>query len=511
MTVIHEVRKNSDAFKNLPALIDGALILTHEELWDKVDRLTNAFIELGMNTGDRLLCWLPNNAEALITELACLQSGGVWVTLNAGLTWPEVQQVIEATSPRITVTSLDLLNKIPEEDLPQVFESKIIHVKEPGGGQGEHIREFWSLIDSSVPKLPIIMLSDTNAARLRYTSGTTGKAKAAILSHGVYKASLQNLQHELHDLDSNDAVLHAAPLTHASAALIYPILAAGGCNFVISAFEPETVLSCIEKHAITTMFAVPTMLNRLFADPSFHKNKIESLKTISYGGAPTPLELLKSTVSIIGPRMLQIYGLTEALHPITTLKHVDHQPEHPKLGSIGTISTISKIEIRNDENQVVPPGTVGELWTKGPNTMDGYWENPEDSLAIMDGPWIATGDMGYVDEDGYYWIVDRKKDVIISGGFNVYSSEIEHILLNHPNIVEAVVVGISHPDWGEKVHAICRTDENLSEQEVISYCREKLAGYKTPKSVTFSDTELPKNSAGKYIKSDLKTSIQGQS
>jgi acyl-CoA synthetase (AMP-forming)/AMP-acid ligase II len=510
MTVIHEVRKNSHAYQDLPALIDGDLLLTHRELWDHVDRLTNAFLDLGLKTGDRILCWLPNIGEALITELACLQSGGVWVTLNAGLTWPEVQQVIEATSPTIAVTTPELMESIPEEGRGQMYSSKVILVGEHEDEEGRPTHEFETLIRNSSSKSPIIMLSDTDYARLRYTSGTTGKAKAAVLSHRVYKASLKNLQYELHSLDSTDAVLHAAPLTHASAALIYPILAAGGLNVVIPSFDPQLVLDCIEEHKITTMFAVPTMLNRLFADPSFDLLKIKSLKTISYGGAPTPIELLKSTVAVIGPRMLQIYGLTEALHPITTLKHDVHQVDHPKLGSIGTLSTISEIKIRDDKNKIVSDGTVGELWVKGPNTMDGYWNDPEESQLVMDGEWVATGDMGYVDDDGFYWIVDRKKDVIISGGFNVYSSEIEHVLLNHPNIVEAVVIGIPDEDWGEKVHAVCRTDKQLLEREVISYCRANLAGYKTPKSVSFSTTELPKNSAGKYIKSELKNSLTGQ-
>lgn len=508
MNIVRKTREHQQQFADRPAILDANRTWTHSEFYERVDRLSNALLNTGLKKGDRLLCWLPNVREALETELACLQTGAVWVTLNAGLTWPEVEAVIGATTPAIFVTDPALLHRIQpaSPDTLRVLANATLVLQ---GGECEQQLFGKSLayeqgIAAASPETPRVDITENDVARLRYTSGTTGAAKAAILSHRAYLGSLVNQREHLHPLDESDRVLHAAPLTHASAALAYPILAAGGANVILPAFEAEAVLEAIERHHITTMFAVPTMLQRLAASPSFATRDLSSLRTISYGGAPMPAQKLSPLLDRLGPIFMQIYGLTEALHPVTCLQRHEHVQGNPKLASAGTLTSTCRIKIVDDAEEV-EDGAVGELLIKGPITFDGYWRDPEETRKTLRDGWVASGDLGYRDVDGYYWIVDRKKNVIISGGFNVYAGEVESALHHHPAVADAVVVGLPHDDWGEMVHAVVhlRDGERISETELLAWCRQRLAGYKTPKGVTFTDQPLPRNSAGKVARRDV--------
>jgi acyl-CoA synthetase (AMP-forming)/AMP-acid ligase II len=298
--------------------------------------------------------------------------------------------------------------------------------------------------------------------------------------------------------------LHAAPLTHASGALVFPILAAGGTNVLLPDFDVPTVLATIEDFEITTMFCVPTMLQRLFLCDAAKDSDLSSLRTISYAGAATPIDTLREVIFLLGPRLMQIYGLTEATHPITTLTREEHYADNPKLGSIGKLTPNCDLRIVVGIDE-----TVGELFARGTNCMDGYWrDDVATHETIIDG-WVATGDLGYQDEEGYFWVVDRKKDVIISGGFNVYSAEIEHVLMSNPIVVEAAVVGIPDAAWGEAVHAVVTVLDTgaITSESLRSWCRERLAGYKTPKRISIIDGTLPKNRSGKILKSKIRASI----
>lgn len=509
MNIIQKIRAKEAQFAELPAIIEPDRSWTYAEFYGRVDRLANALIALGVRKGDVLLCWLPNIREALETELACLQIGAIWVTLNAGLTWPEVEQAVHSTEPAVIVTSASLFTRIQPSsaDIEQALERTpfVVQGTRTSGTTLGPVTPFEQAIESGAPVKPDVDVSEQDVARLRYTSGTTGAAKAAILSHRVYLGSLANLQEHLHSLSEDDRVLHAAPLTHATAALSYPILAAGGANVILPAFDPETVLETIERHRITTMFAVPTMLQRLAAAPSINARDVSSIRTISYGGAPMPEEKLLPLIEKLGPVFMQIYGLTEALHPVTCLQRQEHFKGNPKLGSAGRLTRSCQIRIVDDNGNDLEDGSVGEFTIKGPITFSGYWRDPEETAKTLRDGWVASGDLGFRDADGYYWIVDRKKNVIISGGFNVYASEVEAVLAAHPAVLEAAVIGMPHEDWGETVHAIVqrREDEPLSEAELLAWCRKRLAGYKTPKGVTFIRNPLPRNSAGKIARNDV--------
>lgn len=502
MNVIESIRENT--YGKNPAIIDGDTCFNYDELYERVDSLSQGFIRLGVKKGDVLLAWLPNGFQAIETELACMQIGAIWVTLHAGLTWSEVNEVILSTEPALLVSDRNLTDT---ETIETLFDNGLICLLIDEG--------YEALIRANAAVKPDIEVSLTDPARLRYTSGTTGRVKAAVLSHAVYKCSLDNLTNELHELSTDDRVLHAAPLTHASGALMYPILAAGGTNVVLPHFDVEKVLETIQNERITTMFCVPTMLQRLFADETYRNYDLTSLRTISYGGAAMPVDKLIPIIEILGPRLMQIYGLTEATHPITTLSREDHYADNPKLGSIGRLTPFCELKIVDDDGEVVTrcgPDHVGELFARGPNCMDRYWRDVEATEeTIVDG-WVATGDLGYVDNDGYYWIVDRKKDVIISGGFNVYSAEIEHVLMGHPTVLEAAVLGLPHPEWGEEVFAVVVTELDSVDAETLrAYCRERLAGYKTPKRIIVQWEQLPKNRSGKILKPSIKDALLASS
>jgi acyl-CoA synthetase (AMP-forming)/AMP-acid ligase II len=341
-------------------------------------------------------------------------------------------------------------------------------------------------------------------ARLRYTSGTTGGAKAAILAHRVYQASLDNLLAQLHPLSPEDRVLHAAPLTHASGALVYPILMEGGANVVMEKFDAESALELIERLRVTTMFVVPTILQRLAAAPGFQTRDLSSLRSVFYGGAPMAPDKLLPVIGRLGRALVHIYGMTEAPWPITVLGREEHYPGNPRLGSIGRPTAICELRIVGAEGEELPDGGVGEIQVRGRNVMSGYWQDPEaTALALREG-WLGTGDLGRRDSGGYYYLVDRKKDVIISGGFNVYAQEVELALAEHPGVAEAAVVGFPSADWGETVAAyvVPRPRANLTVEEIDAWARRRLADYKRPRRVILLE-ELPKNPAGKVVKSAL--------
>ncbi|MCH7960191.1 MAG: AMP-binding protein [Candidatus Hydrogenedentes bacterium] len=504
MDVVSKVREGSTRYPDFLAVIDGEWRCTHAELWDRVDRLSQGLLGLGVSKGDVVLAWLPNAHEAIESELACLQIGIIWVTLNTQMIWNEVRNVITDTDPKIMIVGPDQYDQIDIADPrnPPSFEDTLKIVT----GDLDSILSYESLISANPAKRPVVDVVESDIARLRYTSGTTGAMKAAVLSHQAYLASLQNHQNELHAMDPSDRVLHVAPLTHASGSYLYPVLAAGGANVIARRFDAEEILETIERERITTMFVVPTILQRLSASPRFRTRDLSSLRTVAYGGAPMSVEKLTPAIEGLGTALLQIYGLTEALHPVTTLKREEHWVGNPNLDSIGTPTAINQVKLVDKSGAEIHDERVGELHVRGANVMDGYWNAPEATDEVLKDGWLATGDLGYRDQNGYFRIVDRKKDVIISGGFNVYTAEVESVLNDHPAVTEAAVIGIPHDEWGESVHAIvvCTPGSKLTPDDLVAHCRSRLSKFKVPKNVSFHDGPLPKSGAGKILKQELR-------
>lgn len=501
MTVIDKVREASAEFASNPAVIDGEQTWTHAQLWDRVDRLSAALGNLGLKKGDALLAWLPNAHEAIECELACLQCGGLWVTLNRRATWHEVQAVMRSTEAKALVTDASGFEALAE-DLASLGDLPVLVTGPDAIAEGAFGYE--AAIDQSKPERPAIQIDPGDIARLRYTSGTTGSAKAAIIPHSVYEASLRNLQTELHALDASDRVLHAAPLTHASGAMMFPILAAGGANVLMRKFDADAVLAAIEREKISTMFAVPTMLLRMIASPQFAQADLGSLRTIMYGGAPMAVERLEPLIEKCPDVLVHILGMTEAPYPICTLGREEHWVGNPRLGAVGKATTVCEVGLFDDNELVVSPGEVGEIWIRGENVMSGYWRDEAATREVFCGEWLKSGDLAVRDEDGFIRIVGRKKDVIISGGFNVYPEGIEKLLCTFEGVAEAAVVGKPDPDWGEVVVAylVAKAGTPIDLDGIARFCQSELASYERPKYFTLLD-ELPKNASGKIVKQNL--------
>lgn len=508
MTVVDRLRQRAGAFADRPAIVEGDRITTYAQLYERVDRLASSLRTLGLVKGDALLAYLGNETEAIECELAALQSGLCWVTLNARLRWAEVLGVLRTCRPRAIVTNragieviVEGLSERPFDALPPV----IVTGGEPARLSLEPL-SYEALIRQGDPEPPHVDIDAEDIARLRYTSGTTGSAKAAVLPHRVYEASLDNLLVELAPLSEADRTLHVAPLTHGGGALVYPMLYAGGQNVLMAHFDADEVLRAIERHRITTMFTVPTILSRLISAPSFAERDLSSLRALIYGGAPMPEAQLRAAVDRVGHALIHIYGMTEAPWPITALRQAEHRKESPRLRSIGKPTTVCELRIVDDEGRVLGPGEVGEIQIRGRNVMSGYFEDEEATGEVLRDGWLSSGDLGMVDEAGYYTIVDRRKDVIISGGFNVYAKEVEMALAEHSLVLEAAVVGLPHPDLGELVAAavVAKPGATLVVDEVERFCRARLSGYKCPRRIRVLEA-LPKNTSGKLVKSEVKT------
>lgn len=502
-SVIDRIRQRSAPFSESPAIVEGDRTFTHAALWERVDRLSAAFRAAGLAKGDAVLAFLGNVHEAVEVELAVLQSGLVWITLTARLTWAEVRGVVASCRPKLIVTSEEGRAKIEhgQSELPPLTLPPLLVTG----------TAYEKLLSDHAPERPTIRVDEEDVARLRYTSGTTGSAKAAVLPHRVFHASLDNLLDLLGrtgPLTAADRALHVAPLTHGSGALVHPILYAGGAHVLLQHFDVENVLSCIEQHRVTAMFTVPTMLSRLVACPDWDRFDLRSMRALIYGGAPMPEAQLRAAVSKIGRALVHIYGMTEAPWPIAWLGPSEHRLDNPRLRAVGRPSVACRVRIvppSGGAGTAVPAGTVGEIQIQGRNVMRGYHENDEATRAVLsqDG-WLSTGDLGRMDEDGVVTIVGRKKDVVISGGFNVYPEEVEAALSSHPGVLEAAVVGIPHDDWGEMVTAfvVPRPGATLTPEDLDATARRLLSGYKCPRRIEIVP-DLPKNPSGKIQKSEL--------
>lgn len=505
-TVVDYCREAAERYPDSPAVIEGTQSWSHAELFERVDRLSSGLTTLGLQKADVVLAWLPNAHHAIESELACLQSGGIWVTLHGDMTWPEVMGVIASTDPKILIVGKRQYERL-NLDAPTLSKREFqVVLVDDAFTSTESVSAYEGLLGAHDAARPNVTLGPSDLARLRYTSGTTGSAKAAMLTHDVYLASLEVQQRQLHDLDSTDRVMHAAPLTHASGALIYPLLAAGGANIILPRFDAEEALATIEKQRVTTMFCVPTILHRLTQAEGFHTRDLSSLKTVTYGGAPAVVENLKPFMERLPGVLVQIFGLTEALHPATTLKRDEHYADNPHLRSVGQPTHICEMRVADEDRVDLPDGEVGEILIRGRNVMAGYWRDEEATELVLRDGWLATGDLGYRDAEGYFYIVDRKKDVIITGGFNVYTSEVERILGDHSALDEVAVFGIPHDEWGESVHAVVTSslDPLPTEGDLRAYCAEFLSKFKIPKSIDVQSEPLPKSGAGKIVKTDLR-------
>jgi long-chain acyl-CoA synthetase len=353
-------------------------------------------------------------------------------------------------------------------------------------------------------------------AWLFYTSGTTGRPKGAMLTHGIMMAQTLAYFAEIEPVGPGDCVLHAAPMSHGSGCYGLPHVAMGAKTVVpeSAGFEPEEIAELSAIHGNVSFFAAPTMVSRLINNQRVADADHSGLRTIIYGGAPMHFETLLRGLDLLGPKFAQIYGQGEVPMTITALsKELHADRARPRwreiMGSVGLPRTNVEVRVTDEDDRDIAAGEIGEVLVRGEVVMTGYWRNPQASAETLRGGWLHTGDLGSIDEDGFLTLRDRSKDMIISGGSNIYPREIEEVLLRHPGVVEASVVGRPHPDWGEEVVAfiVAKPGADVERAALDRLCLDHIARFKRPREYRFVDS-LPKNNYGKVLKTELRRLLE---
>jgi len=473
---------------------------TWRQFNERVNRLANGLMGLGIKRGDKVAFLLMNCMEIMECHFAPPKVGVVAVPLNFRLASRElIYQLGQSDSKAIIFDEMyqDVVNSIRSE-LPKV--KHYICVSKESIPETINYEE---LLQKSSPEEPLVPVDDDDPAYIFYTSGTTGRPKGAVLTHKNLFMDNANILCEM-DINSSDRFLCIPPLFHLGAlGVIQKFIWRGSTSVIMQRFVPEDIPKLIEKERITFIWLVPSMWNSLLQAPDIADYDLSSLRLGSYGAAVMPPEVMdKILKQFPNIRMNVFFGQTEMSPCVTFLKTKD---AIRKLGSVGERVNNVELRIVDDNDNDVPIGQVGEAIYRGPTVMKEYYKMPEATAEAMKGGWFHSGDLVCEDEEGFIYVKGRKKDMIISGGENIYPAEVEEVLYTHPKILEAAVIGVPDPQWGESVKAIVVTKPGgaMAEEEVIEYCKQNLASYKKPKSVEFVDA-LPRNPAGKVLKYELR-------
>jgi len=481
--------------------------LTYKELNERVNRLANALSDLGLKKGDRIASLSHNRYQLFLILYACYKSGLIAVPLNARLSMAELVHMMNNSEASALILGPEYIEEIKKVQSDIKTVKHYICISQTPLG----MIDFDDIINKAPADEPKIEVEIDDLCDLKFTSGTTGVLKAVMMTHRNKLCQARKGLLRDDGINQDSVMCHTAPLTHASSAMLLPIIMRGGKALILPGFDIPALLNTIQREKVTNIFAVPTMLNMLMNYPDLKKYDISSLKTITYSSSPMPVEQIKQALKVFGPVLTQAYGLTEASASVTLLTKKDHDitdgdPKKLKrLASAGRPESECEVRVVNEAGEDVQPGEVGEILERGDDTMVGYWKDPELTATTLINGWLHTKDMGYFDEDGYLYLVDRKGDMIISGGFNIYPSEVEGVIAGHPAVFESAVIGVPDEIWGESVKALVVLKEGMtaSEDDIIELCKQHLSSYKKPKSVEFIK-EIPKNPYGKVLKRKLR-------
>jgi long-chain acyl-CoA synthetase len=490
-----------------PAVSDGHHAWNYRELARRVAGVAGGFREYGLAPGDRVLLSLENCGEFFELLFGCWAAGLCAVPANARLHPREVEYIAENSGARLLVATPGLVEALAPlagsvDSLDRVISTGTA--------------EYEALVTNSEPLVPAAG-DPTDRAWLFYTSGTTGRPKGAVLTHRNLLFMSQCYYADIDAIDERDTHLAAAPLSHGAGLYALPFVLKGAHQLVLPHFDVAAILDALQRHQRVSMFAAPTMLTRLAHAPEMPGADLRHLKTIYYGGGPMYVADLERALGLFGPRLYQLFGQGESPMTITGLSqrmHADsgHPRRHERLGSCGVARTGVLVKVVDEDDRELPPGEVGEVITKSDCVMEGYWQNPAANAETLRGGWLHTGDLGSLDEDGFLTLRDRSKDMIISGGSNIYPREIEEVLLRHADVVEASVVGRPHPDWGEEVVAfvVARPEATVPEAALDKLCLDHIARFKRPREYRFVEA-LPKNNYGKVLKTELRRLLEKSS
>ena len=506
MNLTMGLRKAAKFGSEVEALVCGDVRLDRRSFVDRVARLAAVLRELGMGDGDRVAMLAANGQSYIEYYFAVLWGGGVIVPINSRFALPEmIDQARDAQPVVLIVDSTFSAAGVQLKEAAPSIRSLVYTGPDPApAGAIDYERAL-----AAVQPIDDQMRGGDDLACIFYTGGTTGRSKGVMLSHGNLWANAVVTAARL-GFDENLVSLHAGPLFHlAAGARVYTTAVVGGKHVVIPRFTPAEVLQAIARDKVTVATFVPTMLSMLLELPDLDSYDLSSLRMITYGASPMPEALLTECLRRFpSVRFSQSYGMTELSPVATILGPEDHMPDAPRrrLRSAGRPVSSAEVKVVDAEDRELPNGQVGEILVRGPMVMQGYWNRPELTAETLRGGWMHTGDSGYFEADGYLYIADRIKDMIISGGENVYSTEVENAICSHPDVLQCAVIGIPDPRWGEAVHAVVvrRPATALTGADIIAHCRGLIAGYKCPRSVDVRDEPLPLSSVNKINKVELR-------
>jgi long-chain acyl-CoA synthetase len=503
MTIAAWVERNGKTFADRPAISVGRRVHSTYAQWAaRVRSIAGALTAVpGMAPGERVALAMTNCADYLEALFGIWHAGLFAVPINAKLHREEFRYILGHSGARLVFASPDLAETVAplQSDLPDLARVVV-------AGDTEWRRMIGHEGIDLVPRAP------DDPAWLFYTSGTTGRPKGAVLTHrNLLTASLSYFA-DVDWVSPRDTILHAAPLSHGSGLYALPHIAKGANNVITESghLDAAEIAELLRHWPGVSFFAAPTMVTRLIASPEFAGADHAGLKTIIYGGGPMYVADLLKALDLLGPRLAQIYGQGEAPMTITALsKELHADRAHPRwlerLGSAGVARTDAAVRVVDGDDRDLPIGEAGEVICRGDVVMAGYWRDDAASRATLRGGWLHTGDIGSFDADGFLTLMDRSKDMIISGGSNIYPREIEEVLLRHPAVGEVSVVGRPHRDWGEEVVAfvVANAGERVAEAELDQLCLAAIARFKRPRAYVFLET-LPKNNYGKVLKTELR-------
>ena len=486
------------------AVVDGERRLSFSDVYDRSKRAANALIANGLTPGDRVAKLMRNRADIIEINFGVAMAGGASLNLHGRNVLKEHVHMLNDSE-----TSFLFLDEHHSE-YAEELKNECPHLRRiiAVGWEGAEATAYEDWLQKSSSAEPGVVLGSESLFHLHYTSGTTGVPKAVVNTHRTHVAWLAKFFRNLdYRMGARDSMLHAGPMTHASFNFIETTFLRGARNIIMPAFEPELFLEMTQKEGATTTYLVSTMVQRLIECDKLASADLSSLHTITYGAAPISEENLKHAIEHIGPIFRQTYGLTEARQPIAISRSlgITWWTEHP-----GSVRASPRAEgsrrVWNSNSWAmttcpVATGEMGEICVRGDYAMARYWKNPEATAETMRNGWVHTGDLAVADGEGYLYIVDRKKEMIITGGFNVYPSEVERALCRHPAVLEALVIGVPDERWGEAVKAmiVLRPGESPAPSDIIDFTQNDIASFKKPKHIEFL-SEIPKNAQGKVLR-----------
>lgn len=487
-----------------PAVTEGDVTRSYADFAHRICAIAGGLQAAGLAPGDRVVLWMENCAEFLECLLACWAAGLCAVPANAKLHVREAEYIVSNCTARFLLTTPGLTQ-----------DAHALTGQLPCGIVCTGTEEYRQLLASA--SIEPIVSDPSELAWIFYTSGTTGRPKGAMLSHRNLLAMSMCYLADVDRVGPDDIKLHTAPMSHASGLYALPFLLKGAHNVVLPGFDIDAIAEMLGRFSNVTMFAAPTMLTRLVNSPVVLSLDPSRLKTIYYGGGPMYVADLERALEAFGPRLFQIYGQGESPMTITGLSqamHVDASgaPIAERIASCGVPRTGVSVRVVDDAGVSLPAGEIGEVVTRSDCMMSGYWGNASASAAAIKAGWLYTGDAGSMDGAGFLTLRDRSKDMIISGGSNIYPREVEEVLLRHAGLAEVSVIGRPHPEWGEEVVAfvVQKPGKSVSETELDQLCLDHIARFKRPKHYRFVEA-LPKNNYGKVLKTDLRKSLELES